>query len=63
MNVYLLINKAQSQVMNPLSVFNCCLYCERFFINKYCDKTFINKPAFLNFVPQLIRKIHQAGIT
>ena len=24
----LLINKMQSQILNPLSVLNCCLYCD-----------------------------------
>ena len=52
-----LINKIQSQILNPLSVFSCWLYCDWFFINK-CKKSFISKPAFLNFVPQLIRKIY-----
>ena len=42
---------------------NCCLYCDRSFINKYCDKSFKNKPAFLNFVPQVIRKIYCMGTT
>ena len=60
---YLLINKTQSQVSSPLSVLNCRLYCERPFINKYCGKSFINKPDFLNFVPQLIRKIYRPGAT
>ena len=32
-------------------------------LNKYCDKSFINKPAFLNFVPQQIRRIYCAGKT
>ena len=50
----------QSQILNPLSVFSCWLYCDWFFINK-CKKSFISKPAFLNFVPQLIRKIYCAN--
>ena len=54
-------NKTQSQISNLLSVLNFRLYCVRSFIHKYCDKSFINKPAFLNFVPQLIRKIYRAG--
>ena len=51
----------QSQISNPfcpLGVMHCRSYCDRSFINKNCDNSFINKPAFLNFVPQLIRKIN-----
>ena len=28
----LLMNKMQSQISNPLSVLNCCLYCARLFL-------------------------------
>ena len=48
--------------MKPLNVLNCYSYCDRSFKNKYCDKCFINKPVFLNFVPQLIRKIYHTSI-
>ena len=30
-------------------------------VYKYCNKSFINKPTFLNFVPQLIRKIYHVS--
>ena len=49
------------QISNPFNLLNCCLYCDMSFINKYCDKSFINKSAFLNFVPQVIMKIHCTG--
>ena len=58
---HLLIIK--TQISNPLSVLNCCLYCDRPFINKYCIKSMIHKSAFLNFVSQFIRKVFHAGTT
>ena len=51
----LLNKKMQLQISNPLNVLNCSLYYDRSFINS--DKSFINKPTFLNFVPQLLKKI------
>ena len=58
---HLLIIK--TQILNPLSVLNCCLYCDRSFINKYCVQSMIHKSAFLNFVSQFIRKIFHSGTT
>ena len=48
----LLINKMQLQILNPLS---------SKVVYRYCDKSFINKPAFLNFVPYLIKTIYCVG--
>ena len=59
----MLTHKIHMQISNPFILLNCCLYCDMCFINKYCDKSFINKSAFLNFVPQLIMKIHCTGTT
>ena len=59
----MLNHKIHMQISNPFNLLNCYLYCGMSFINKYCDKSFINKSAFLNFVPQLIMKIHCTGTT
>ena len=63
MKCHLLISKRQSQILMPLSLLKCCFCCDRSFINKYCDKSFVNKPAFLNFLPQLTRKVYCADTT
>ena len=39
----LLINKMQSQILNPLSAL---LFVPWQVVYKYCDKSFINEPAF-----------------
>ena len=49
----------QSQILNLLSVLNCCLYRDRSFIN--IVNSFTNKPTFFNIVPQLIKKTYRAG--
>ena len=51
----LVINKMQLQISYLLSVLN--FFVPWQVVYKYCDKSFINKPTFLNFVPQLIKKI------
>ena len=51
----------QSQILNLLSVLNCCLYRDRSFIN--IVNSFTNKPTFFNIVPQLIKKTYRAGTT
>ena len=43
------INKIQSQILNPLSVFE-LLFVLWQVTEKYCDKSFINKPNFCNCV-------------
>lgn len=61
MKGHLLLNKMQSEISNPLSVVNGCLYFWQV-LYRYCDKSFINKHAFLNFVPILIKKNYRTGI-
>ena len=54
MNGCLLVNKMQSQVLNPLSVLNCCLYCGRLFKNVVTSPSYIN--LLFKLCGQLIRK-------
>ena len=43
----LLINKMQSQILNPLNVYTEWLFVLWQVVYKYCDKSFINKPTFI----------------
>ena len=50
------------QIEDPLSVLYHS-YCDRSFYKKSCEKSSIKQAAFLNFVPQLIRKIYCGVVT